>query len=54
MKISAFHKAKGNLVEWYQPLLSNAEYDIVYVSKIFSWTPNYLYPINAKKLYMVE
>lgn len=50
MKISAFHKAKGNLVEWYQPLLSNAEYDIVYVSKIFSWTPNYLYPINARKI----
>lgn len=32
MKISAHHKAKGDLVEWHEPL---KYYDIVYVSKTF-------------------
>ena len=33
MKLSAYHKAKGNNVEWYMGL---KEYDIVYISKVFS------------------
>lgn len=48
MKISAFHKAKGNKVEWYEPL--SQEYDIVYVSKVFSWSKDYQEIINAKKI----
>ena len=48
MKISAYHKSKGDLVEWYEPLAE--EYDIVYMSKVFSFTPDYMYPINAKKI----
>ena len=32
MKISAYHKAKGDVVEWWFPL---EHYDIVYVSKVF-------------------
>lgn len=32
MKISAFHKAKGDKVEWCIPLVN---YDVVYVSKVF-------------------
>ena len=32
MKISAYHKAKGDSVEWYFPL---EHYDMVYVSKVF-------------------
>lgn len=32
MKISAYHKAKGDNVEWHTPLL---HYDLVYVSKVF-------------------
>ena len=32
MKISAYHKAKGDQVEWCIPML---HYDIVYVSKVF-------------------
>lgn len=32
MKISAYHKSKGDTVEWCVPLL---HYDIVYVSKVF-------------------
>ena len=37
MKLSAYHKAKGNHVEWYSPLLPN-EYDIIYASKIFTYS----------------
>ena len=36
MKISAYHKAQGDFVEWWNPLLS---YDRVYSSKIFDFTP---------------
>lgn len=35
MKISAWHKSQGDIVEWYMPYLS---YDIVYSSKVFTWT----------------
>jgi hypothetical protein len=38
MKISAWHKNQGDSVEWYNPF---DEYDIVYMSKIFSFTPDY-------------
>lgn len=38
MKISAWHKSQGDSVEWYNPF---DEYDIVYMSKIFSFTPDY-------------
>ena len=36
MKISAWHKARGDEVEWWQPLLG---YDVVYSSKVFDFTP---------------
>lgn len=36
MKISAYHKARGDLVEWWNPLIS---YDRVYSSKVFDFTP---------------
>ena len=36
MKISAYHKALGDMVEWWIP---NGEYDRVYSSKVFSFTP---------------
>lgn len=38
MKISAWHKGEGDSVEWYNPF---NQYDIVYMSKIFSFTPDY-------------
>lgn len=44
MKISAYHKKLGNEVEWYNPI---EHYDIVYQSKIFTFTDDYRYPINA-------
>lgn len=46
MKISAYHKAKGDHVEWYEPLLSG-HCDVVYMSKVFSFTPDYEYFIDA-------
>lgn len=49
MKISGFHKSKGNSVEWYQPLFGG-EYDKVYVSKVFDWSPEYPYIINSKEI----
>ena len=49
MKLSAYHKAKGDSVEWYQPLFSG-HMDIVYKSKVFSFTPDYEYPIDAVKI----
>lgn len=36
MKISAWHKARGDHVEWYNPLCF---YDKVYSAKVFSFTP---------------
>ncbi len=38
MKLSASHKARGDSVEFYSALW-DAEYDMVYSSKVFSWTP---------------
>lgn len=38
MKISAYHKSKGDLVEWADPMFG--EYDKVYMSKIFTFTPD--------------
>lgn len=46
MKISAWHKAQGDSVEWYQPTISG-HMDKVYMSKVFSFSPNYPYFIDA-------
>lgn len=44
MKISAWHKQNGDEAEWYNPICDH--YDIVYKSKVFSFTPDYGYYIN--------
>lgn len=49
MKISAWHKSRGDTVEWYMPLLSG-HMDKVYISKVFSFTPDYQYPIDADEV----
>lgn len=46
MKISSYHKSLGDIVEWYEPLFGGW-YDIVYVSKVFSYSADYPYEINA-------
>jgi len=47
MKISAYHKQQGDQVEWYTPF---DHYDKVYISKVFSTTPDYQLPINADEV----
>jgi hypothetical protein len=50
MKISAYHKQRGDSVEWYTYLFSG-HCDIVYMSKVFSFTPDYEYFVNADKIF---
>lgn len=50
MRISAYHKAKGDDVEWWLGDLFH--YDIVYMSKVFSntYSPDVPEPMNADKV----
>lgn len=49
MKISAWHKAQGDHVEWYWPLMSG-HMDRVYLSKVFSFTPDFSEVIDADEV----
>ena len=49
MKISAWHKSKGDSVEWYDPMFGG-HYDKVYMSKVFSFTPDYEYFVDADEI----
>lgn len=49
MKISAWHKKQGDHVEWYQPMFSG-HMDKVYMSKVFSFTPDYEYFVDADEV----
>lgn len=49
MKISAWHKSQGDTVEWYSPMFSGHMY-IVYMSKVFSFSPDYEYFIDADRV----
>ena len=49
MKLSAWHKQQGDSVEWYEPLFSG-HMDRVYMSKVFSFTPDYEYFIDADEV----
>ena len=44
MKISRYHKMHGDNVEWYNSLCS---YDMLYMAKVFSFTPDYGYYTHA-------
>lgn len=50
MRISAYHKARGDNVEWWWSDFKH--YDIVYMSKVFSdaYSPDVLEPLNADKV----
>lgn len=52
MKISAYHKSKGDDVRWYDALFDSMgePYDIVYMSKVFSFTPDFEHPVNTIRL----
>ena len=49
MKLSAWHKKHGDTVEWYQPMFSG-HMDRVYMSKVFSFTPDYEYFVDADEV----
>lgn len=49
MKLSAYHKRQGDSVQWYEPLFSG-HMDRVYMSKVFSFTPDYEYYIDADEV----
>lgn len=42
MKISAYHKALGDTVEFHDPLFGDKP-DLIYASKVFDFTPDYNY-----------
>lgn len=53
MKLSAWHKQREDSVEWYIPIqhgFSNPPLDKVYMSKVFSFTPDYWDFVNAKEV----
>ena len=51
MKLSAWHKSQGDSVEWYEPFKGLLQkYDKVYMSKVFSFTEDYQFPIYAEKV----
>jgi len=52
MKLSAWHKRQGDIVEWYDSIkaLCDGEYDRVYMSKVFTFTDDYDRPIYAKEI----
>lgn len=46
MKLSAWHKQNGDTVEWYDPLTAWIDpSDKVYMSKVFTFTPDYPHPV---------
>lgn len=49
MKLSAWHKAQGDTVEWYDPMFSG-HMDRVYMSKVFSFSPDYEYFVDADEV----
>ena len=49
MKISAYHKSKGDSVEWYDPMFTG-HCDKVYMSKVFSFSQDYQYFIDADEI----
>ena len=49
MKLSAWHKRKGDHVEWYKPLITG-HVAVAYCAKVFSFTADYQYPIDADRI----
>lgn len=48
MKLSAYHKSRGDKVEWADSMFG--EYDVLYKSKIFNFTPDDTNLYNAKEI----
>ena len=51
MKLAAYYKGKGDAVEWYNPLMAwKYPYDKAYMSKVFTFTPDYMHPVNTREI----
>lgn len=53
MKLSAWHKKQGDSVVWYEQIrhgFPQKPLDRVYMSKVFSFTPDYEYFVNADEV----
>ena len=51
MKLSAWHKQDDDTVEWYDPLTAwKDQPDLVYMSKVFTFTPDYPHPVSARTI----
>lgn len=52
MKLSAYHKEKGDSVEWYEPLVHGIgePLDVVYMAKVFSFTEDFMPIVRAMKV----
>lgn len=48
MRLSSWHKSQGDQVEWWWS--DFIHYDIVYMSKVFSFSPDVPEPLNADKI----
>lgn len=48
MKISTYHKQKGDDVDWYNLMFDRDDTDLCYASKIFTFTSDYLYFPNCE------
>lgn len=48
-KIARYHKSQGDNVEWVDPLFGGG-YDKVYMSKVFTFTPDYEFPLIADEI----
>ena len=52
MKIASWHHSQGNSISWYSPWAADRllPYDKVYMSKVFSFTPDYPCEVKAKEI----
>ena len=46
MKIAKFYRSHGSIVEWASPMFG--DYDKVYMSKVFSFSPDCMYIYNCE------
>ena len=49
MKLSAYHKSKGDSVQWYEPMFTG-HCDKVYMSKVYSYSEDYPFYIDADEV----
>lgn len=51
MKLSRYHKERGDNVAWYNPIADMSDTDIFYHSKIFNFSEPYMYYPTKAKIY---